>query len=329
MPARVIDDPVFDLMSYARRGPGRRDRLTPAQLRQIAHTVSHSPEVMVKVLPRGVNDLAAVRRHLDYIGRKGDLDLETGDGETLRGAHVGRDLIEDWDLELDAERRQTDLVARPGAKVPRLVHKLVFSMSAGTPSEKVLKAVQNFCREEFGLKHRHIMGLHTDEPHPHVHGVLKALSEQGRRLNIRKATLRTWRERFAGHLRAPGAPANATPRCVRGEMRSRKSDGISPASLRGESTHMRRRAETVVRELCEVRAPFEPGKVRLVMTHHAVQRAWREIGDVLTRERLRHLGHDPLTHQPPSIDHKATVIEKMVAAKGLWCLSFPHPARLQ
>ena len=50
MPDRVNDDPVFDLMSYARRGPGRRGGLTPAQLRQIARTVGHTPEVMAKVL---------------------------------------------------------------------------------------------------------------------------------------------------------------------------------------------------------------------------------------------------------------------------------------
>jgi hypothetical protein len=30
--------------------------------------------------------------------------------------------------------------------------------------------------------------LHTDEPHPHVHMVVKAVSEHGVRLNIRRAT---------------------------------------------------------------------------------------------------------------------------------------------
>ncbi len=50
-------------------------------------------------------------------------------------------------------------------------------MLAGTPSGKVLAAVQNFCREEFALKHRYTMTLHTDEPHPHVHVVIKTVSE--------------------------------------------------------------------------------------------------------------------------------------------------------
>ena len=282
---RLTDDPLFDLGSYARRGPGRRDHLTPAQTQQIARTVGRTPEVMVKVLPRSANDLGTVGRHLDYIGRKGDVDLETDDGEKLRGAHVGNELVEDWDLELDAQRSRADLVSRPGRTAPRLVHKLMFSMPAGTPPDEVLRAVQNLCREEFALKHRYAMALHTDEPHPHVHVVLKAVSEQGERLNIRKATLRHWRTEFARHLRALGVPANATQRYIRGERSPRKSDGIYRASLRGESTHMRERAESVARDLSHGGVQVEPGKRKLFETHEAVRRAWWAVSEILVRER--------------------------------------------
>src|ERR1700722_8602479 len=184
MPNRTLKEPMFDLLSYARPGPGRRDRISPTEIRQIERTVRRTPEVMVKVLRMGATDLAAVRKHLDYIGRKGELDLETDDG----GAGVGEDLLDDWDLGLEEQRSKSDLVARPGKSSPRIVHKLMFSMPAGTPSEKVLLAVRNFLREEFALKHRYAMVLHTDEPHPHVHVVLKAVSEHGQRLHIRKAT---------------------------------------------------------------------------------------------------------------------------------------------
>ena len=79
----------------------------------------------------------------------------------------------------------------------------------------MLSAAQKFCREEFALKHRYVMALHTDEPHPHVHVVLKAVNEQGRRLNIKKATLQEWRAKFAAYLREQGVAANATPRRFR------------------------------------------------------------------------------------------------------------------
>lgn len=315
MANRVIDDPLFDLASYARRGPGRRDHLTPSQAQQVARTVGRTPEVMVKVLPRGANDLGAVRQHLDYIGRKGDVDLETDDGEKLRDAQVGKDLVEDWDLELDAQRSRADLVSRPGRTPPRLVHKLMFSMPAGTPPGKVLRAVQNFCREEFALKHRYAMALHTDEPHPHVHVVVKAMSEQSERLNVRKATLRHWRTEFARHLRALGVPANATPRYVRGERSPRKSDGIYRSALRGESTHMRERAESVARDLSQGGVPVEPGKRKLVETHEAVRGAWWAVSEILVRDKQPDLAAQVrrfAEQMPPPLTEREWLAVKLV-----------------
>jgi hypothetical protein len=60
------------------------------------------------------------------------------------------------------------------------------------------------------------MALHTDEPHPHVHVFVKAMSESGQRLDIRKSTLRGWRESFAEQQRELGVPAHASSRHVRG-----------------------------------------------------------------------------------------------------------------
>jgi MobA/VirD2-like, nuclease domain len=285
MPSQAYSGPPFDLLSYARRGPGRRDQLSPGEIQQVARTVRRTPEVMVKVLPKSANSLKAVQKHLAYIGRCGDLDLETDEGERLRGTRVGKDLAEDWDLDLDEYRRNSDLVATRGREPARLVHKLIFSMPAGTPPEKVLTAVKNFAREQFALKHRYVMALHTDEPHPHVHVVLKAVSEQGQRLHIRKATLREWRSEFARHLRELGVAANATPRYVRGETGLGKPDGIYRASLRGESTYMRARTEVVAQELAQGKLRIEPGKASLVNTRNEVRRAWLAVGDILIRER--------------------------------------------
>ena len=61
MPTRK---PLFDLFSRARPGPGRWDRLAPAEVEQIARTVRRTPEVMVKVLPRGAQTSEAVCKHL-------------------------------------------------------------------------------------------------------------------------------------------------------------------------------------------------------------------------------------------------------------------------
>jgi hypothetical protein len=204
--------PLFDIASYARPGSSRRDRLTPEEIEQVTLTVQRAPEVMVKVLTRGGQDLKAIRRHLMYLNRGGELDLETDDGERLKGEGVESDLLPDWDLQLEEDRRRSSLGPREDRRPPKMVHKLLFSMPPGTPPRKVLEAVKNFAREEFGLKHRYVMVLHTDEPHPHVHMILKATSEQGRRLNIRKATLRQWRSAF----RRGAGKCDVTP-CPRGD----------------------------------------------------------------------------------------------------------------
>src|ERR1700735_3338006 len=103
MPKRTFKiregEPLLDIASYGRSGPSESG-LTPGQVEQIRRTVRRAPEAVVKVLPRASNDLKAVGKHLDYIGRKGELDLETDDGQPL-GERGGKDLLDDWDLDVD------------------------------------------------------------------------------------------------------------------------------------------------------------------------------------------------------------------------------------
>jgi len=284
--------PLLDIVSLGRGGaPEAGGRLTTEQVEQIRRTVQRTPEVMVKVLGRNSNDLKAAARHFDYIGRKGELELETDDGDRLQG-RVGESLLEDWDLDIDDARRQGDLKATAGRKPPKLVHKLMFSMPAGTPPAKVLAAVRIFARDEFALQHRYAFVLHTDEPHPHVHVVLKAVSEQGVRLNIRKATLRHWRSEFARNLRLLGVSANATERAVRGESRVNKIDAVFRAEQRGTSTFVRNRMELTAVELVRGNLRRESGNQVLQQTMKDVVAGWRALDEILSGEGQRELAAD-------------------------------------
>jgi hypothetical protein len=306
--------PLLDLASYSRRGPGHRDRLSPEEIAHIGRTVRRSPEVMVKVLSKDSDNLRSVARHLNYIGRGGGLELETDDGERLQGRDAGQRLVEDWDLDLDRDRRDSKLTGTIG-RAPKLVHKIMLSMPPGTPAKGVLEAARNFAREEFALKHRYALALHTDEPHPHVHLVVKAVSEQGVRLNIRKETLRQWRSGFARHLQALGVPANATQRYVRGESSPRKPDGIYRASLRAESTHMRARTEAVARELASGGLKVEPAKTAMLRTRSEVREAWQMLSDILVRQQQPDLAHQVrqfADRMPPPMTEK-----EMIAARLL------------
>jgi hypothetical protein len=293
MPKRTFrireGEPLLDVASYGRGGPRETGgRLTPVQLEQIQRTVRRTPEVVVKVLPRASNDFKAVGKHLDYIGRKGELELETDDGERPSG-RIGKDHLDDWDLDLDDVRRQATLAATKGRQLPKIVHKLMFSMPPGTPPEKVLGAVRNFAREEFWGQHRYAFVLHTDELHPHVHLVLKAVNEQGVRLNIKKATLRHWRSEFARNLRLLCVEANATERAVRGESVSAKKDGIYRASRRGDSTYLRAQTEAVAAELLKGEIRITTGKETLLQTRSEVDRGWLSLAEVLRRNDLHTL----------------------------------------
>lgn len=296
MPKRVFrireGEPLLDVVSYGRSGPRESGgRLTPSQVEQVRRTVQRAPEAVVKVLSRDSSSSKAAGRHLDYIGRYGALALETDEGEQLNG-RIGKALIDDWDLDIDESRQQAGLAATKGGKAPKLIHKLMFSMPPGTPPDKVLGAVRNFAREQFSHQHRYAFVLHTDEAHPHVHLVLKAVSEQGTRLNIKKATLRYWRAEFARNLRLLGVAANATERAVRGESRNAKRDGIYRASLRGDSTYLRAQAEAVASELLRGEALVEPGKKTLTETRKEVMRGWQSVARSLVDAGQRELADD-------------------------------------
>ena len=131
MPKRVIDvrdgNGFLDFVSYGRGGSERPISLSRAQIEQIARTVGRTPEVMVKVLPKDSNNAGSIQKHVDYIGRRGDLELETDDGSLLRGKDAGKELLSDWDLDLETHRRESEFAKTRGRAAPKLVHKLMFS----------------------------------------------------------------------------------------------------------------------------------------------------------------------------------------------------------
>jgi hypothetical protein len=293
MPKRIVDlrhqqHPLLDIVSYGRRGPGQGHGLTRAEIEHAGRTARRVPEVMIKV-SGGARSVRGVEAHLDYIGREGKGDVETDEGALLHEKGFERALLQDWDLDLDVHRRHTQRAVAAGRKPPKLVHNLVFSMPKGTPPDKLYAAVRKFTMEKFALQHRYALALHTDQGHPHVHVVVKVVSEQGVRLNIRKATLREWRRDFAQYLRDYGVEANATERAVRGESKQSVKDGIYRAAQRGDSTFMRERADSVARDLHKRVMDGEVGKSRLQHTRRDVERGWYAVAEIVKRDGMHDL----------------------------------------
>lgn len=276
-------DGLFDIVSYGRRGPGRPTRFSREQVEQIARTVRRVPEVMVKV-SGGAKTARGAVAHFQYISRRGELDVETDDGERLVGKDVAAELVEDWDLDIDVGLNRWRAMERGGRRQTKLVHNIILSMPSGTSPERLLGASRDFAREEFALKHRYAMVLHTDQAHPHVHLVVRAYDQEATRLNIRKADLRRWREQFARHLRQHGIEANATPSQIRGRLSDFQKDGIFRAAQRGES-HLeweRERRVTKAAELGETKPSASLG--RIFDTVETVRGDWLKTSSTLENQ---------------------------------------------
>ncbi|MBD9665676.1 relaxase/mobilization nuclease domain-containing protein [Variovorax sp. VRV01] len=294
---------TLDIVSYGRRGPGGTLRFGADQIAQIQRTVGRTPEVMVKVSGGG-RDIGGVEAHLRYIGRHGKLQLETDEGLAPQGRGAAKEITADWQLALC--RSQYKPKPAPGQKDTRakLVHNIVLSMPAGTPPDKIRAAARVFARENFALQYRYAMVLHTDQPHPHVHLVVKCEHEfePGKRLYIRKDTLRQWREQFAALMREQGVAANATPRQVRGQTRKPYRDAIHhrlralrafgqlPPSDRSRhrppktSTFMRAKLASLLQVLRSGPGALDAGQEAMRSTRREVVVDWRATADALRRQ---------------------------------------------
>ncbi|QVN18993.1 relaxase/mobilization nuclease domain-containing protein [Burkholderia pyrrocinia] len=237
---------------------GRAARAS-AMRAQIDRTLRKVPEVMVKITnrPGTRNGMAAIRSHLEYVSRNGEVELEDQDGESIAGWHDVQDLARMWrhagrGIAEESERREA--------------FNVMLSMPPGTDRAAVKAAAREFAREEFGGKHDYVFAAHNDENHPHVHLVVLARGRDGRRLNPRKADLQRWRERFAHELREHGVEANATPRRTRGVTQRYERQSIRQMRERGVTPRARPAAP-------DARATFE--------AHLPTMTAWRATAEVL------------------------------------------------
>jgi len=195
---------------------------------QLARTLRRTPEVMVKITNRAsrAQGMGAVRRHLRYISRNGQVELEDQNGDRIAGAEAVRDLVRTWQL--------------GGWGIPETSHRrevfnILLSMPPGTNRQAVRDAARDFAALEFGDGRAYVFAAHEDEAHPHVHLSVQVRGTDGRRLNPRKEDLRRWRERFAEQLRANGVDANATPRRTRGATQRYPKQGVVHMLARGEA----------------------------------------------------------------------------------------------
>ncbi len=249
-------------------GDAARLRAAAIRKRIEATVVRRAPQVMVKVTGGG-RGMRAIAAHFRYISKNGRLEIEDQRGETMRGKHTLRDLVDEW-------RFGGSLIAddaEPGHR--REAFNIMLSMPRGTDPLTLQRAAREFARAELA-DHKHVMVLHDHQANPHVHISVRAESRYGKRLNPRKADLHRWRETFAEKLRGHGIEAEATRQATRG--RSRNYDPLWRLKAREDG------------RLRTNRPQAKRGKQARVTRAEAMD-AWRELmralsmsGDPLDRE---------------------------------------------
>lgn len=241
---RIVHDPN---LGYAKRiidGIGSSGKSATASVRGdakaiLARIVRRTPEVLVKVTGRkkGVKHLAA---HLDYIGRHGDIRIETRDGEQITTTDEALRIAEEW---------SDPLYWRQGTTVSAVA--MVFSMPAGTDPETVRQSVREAAERLIGDNHDYLLALHTDTPRPHVHLTVQAEGLNRKRFDPRREDLFRFRESFAEALRSRGVEAEATPRYSRGQGRAGTSMALTQLRARIRNGASRQPTEADLRQARE------------------------------------------------------------------------------
>jgi hypothetical protein len=218
--------------------------------------VLRNPEVMVKVTGGG-RGMAAIKAHMSYISRKGELALENQDGLKLQGREELALLAEEWKY--------------GGGLIPEVSHRrealhVMFSMPPGADAQAVYNASRAFAREEFAA-HKCAMVLHDpstdpDSHRPHVHMIVRAQGRDGQRLQPKKADLARWRQEFADRLMERGVAASATRRQTRGVVQGA------------------RKLRDYHRGIGSKDSPNQPG-IAAQRTEHEVLTAWQHVAEAL------------------------------------------------
>jgi hypothetical protein len=81
---------------------------------------------MVKVTGGGTR-VGAVSAHFGYISRKGDLAIETDEGDRVIGREAQKVLLNDWHLELISGQYQPNDTQAQKSRRAKLVHNIVLS----------------------------------------------------------------------------------------------------------------------------------------------------------------------------------------------------------
>lgn len=255
-------------------GP-RRKSVSGSGMGTIRDAVSKKPEVMYKV-SGGALGSRHVKSHLEYITRNGQLEAIDNNGITV-GKEDLKGLKTEWTDSLGKRREGGD------KRKAKDTFNQVFSMPAGTPPELVLRAALKVAHNEKNFDGRKwVAVLHTDQKHPHVHLTVKSVSDiDGTRLRMNRNDLERVRSSFAEQLRGLGVDCVATPKHLRGVVKSSPKIGLLKAEKEGRGINAQRRLEEIQQELRGGRPSLNPYAEQILQQQRLVRAEFLELAKQL------------------------------------------------
>jgi len=175
------------------------------------------PQAIVKVASYA-QGRSEVMGQVNYITRKGKLELETDEGEQLTTVEAQQGMVRRWSRDFGHRKNSRDTVH------------LVFSMPHGSDPEALRNSVRKVLQREFPDQEAAFV-IHEETKHPHAHVVMKMQGrKKKKRLRLRKEDLHHLRETFAEAAREEGVELAVSPRAARGV--GRKGMKQAPYHLR-------------------------------------------------------------------------------------------------
>lgn len=184
----------------------------------LLRSASKLPQAILKISGY-CKGTAHAKAHISYITRHGKLELQTHDGQTLKGVTACKELINDWSSDFGKRKNSRD------------VAKVVLSAPKGANPDKLKNAVNKFLEKEFGDTNEYAYVLHTDTEKPHVHVIIKMVTYQGKKIDPRKNYIEKLRRDFAKYCRGEGILVEASRRYQRGISGKSKNTPVKQMRL--------------------------------------------------------------------------------------------------
>lgn len=159
-------------------------------------------EVMIKIAS-SCYDVKSLKRHLNYISRKEQLELFDQDSNIYNNNNEAIENFLAYDeFEYDTSKNKKQI---------KETHNIIFSMKdhKNAPVEKIKEALTKTLKTKYP-NNNFLVVMHKDTDNPHCHVVLKVKDNFGKRQHIRKKDLQDLRKLFALELNALKVEASAT-----------------------------------------------------------------------------------------------------------------------